>query len=117
MSPVEINERTDPIGPDPASDGRRASLKGFLAFPMTHYLELLDWTGRQLKVGKRGSIPAHLAPILQRLGIDVERWCDLVSNFGKLFKRAVGSRESLAKEAERRGQGYLHAPGLAFLSG
>jgi hypothetical protein len=30
--------------------------------PVEHYLELLDWTGRQLAAGKRGAIPAHLAP-------------------------------------------------------
>ncbi len=32
------------------------------------YLELLDWTGRQVKEGKRGKIPPHLANILERLG-------------------------------------------------
>jgi hypothetical protein len=31
------------------------------------YLDLLDWTGRQHAMGKRGAIPASLAPILERL--------------------------------------------------
>ncbi len=30
------------------------------------YLSLLDWTGRQLREGKRGAIPQDLAPILER---------------------------------------------------
>ncbi|MFW5882647.1 MAG: hypothetical protein ACOCVS_03340, partial [Planctomycetota bacterium] len=35
------------------------------------YLELVDQTGRIIASGKRGAIPPHLAPILQRLQIDV----------------------------------------------
>ena len=53
--------------------------------------------------------------ILERLGLDGESWCDLVAQFGKLFKRAAGTADSLAKEAARRGQRYMHAPGLKLL--
>ena len=83
---------------------------------LVEYLELLDWTGRQLRRDKRGSIPSHLAPILVRLGVDSEGWCDLVKKFGKLFKRAAGKADSLAREATRRGVGYLHGPGAQMLS-
>jgi REP element-mobilizing transposase RayT len=116
MSPLEINETSDPVGPDVSSCGRRASLKGFLSMPLSKYLELLDWTGRQLHSGKRGTIPSDLSPILQRLGLDANGWCDLVQKFGKLFKRAAGSAERLSAEADRRGQAYMHAPGAALLS-
>ena len=83
---------------------------------LSKYLELLDWTGRQLRSGKRGTIPSHLAPILERLGLDAVGWCDLVKKFGKLFKRAAGNATSLASEAARRGQNYLQAPGVGYLS-
>jgi len=42
MSPVEINERFDPVGCDADTGGRRASLKGFLSIPLAEYLDLLD---------------------------------------------------------------------------
>lgn len=116
MSPLEINERSDSTGADASPCGRRASLKGFLSMSLTKYLELLDWTGRQLRSGKRGTIPSELAPILERLGLDTVGWCDLVQKFGKLFKRAAGTAESLATEAARRGQGYLQAPGASLLA-
>ena len=58
---------------------------------------------------------AHLEPILERLGLDAESWCDLVAQFGKLFKRAAGTADSLATEAARRGQRYMHAPGLKMM--
>ena len=90
MSPLEIDERTDPIGAAASHSGRRASSKGFLSISLTRYLELLDWTGRQLRSGKRGSIPATLSPILSRLGIETKRWCELVSRFSRLFRRGSG---------------------------
>jgi hypothetical protein len=115
MSPLEINEADDPLGLDPSHCGRRASLKGFLSMPLTRYLELLDWTGRQLRSDKRGAIPTGLAPILERLGIRDEAWLDLVGKFGRLFKRAAGNSESIANEAQRRGQNWMQAPGASLL--
>lgn len=115
MSPLEINEKTDPVGANTDPGGRRASLKGFLSMSLSKYLELLDWTGRQLRSGKRGAIPAHLAPILERLGLDTVGWCDLVRQFGKLFKRAAGTPDSLSAEAARRRQHHLQAPGASLL--
>ncbi|MDA1054676.1 MAG: hypothetical protein O3C40_29965 [Planctomycetota bacterium] len=98
MSPLEINEQSDATGPDASACGRRASLKGFLSMSLSKYLELLHWTGRQLRSGKRGTIPSALAPILERLGWDTVGWCDLVT------------------EAARRGQCYRQAPGVSLLS-
>ena len=116
MSPVEVNEKTDPVGTDVNPTSRRASRKGFLPISLSRYLELLDWTGRQIHRKKSGSIPDHLAPILERIGISASNWCDLVKRFGKLFKRAAGTAESIATEAVRRGLGYMHAPGAALIS-
>ena len=116
MSPIEINERSDPAGPAPNPAGRRASERGFLPISLTSYIELLDWTGRELRKKKRGSIPQHLAPILERLGIDPVGWCDLVRRFGKVFKRAAGTPASMQQEAARRGIGYMHAPGSAMFA-
>ena len=48
----------------------RASDQGFLPMNSEHYIMLLDWTGRELRADKRGAIPEHLAPILERLGIN-----------------------------------------------
>ena len=111
MSPIEIDERTDPLGSDSSASARRASDKGFLSISLCAYIELLDWTGREIRSDKRGAIPSHLAPILTRLGLDSSRWCDLVSEFGRYFKRAVGTAAHLQEEATRRGQRWLQSPG------
>jgi len=89
-------------------DARRASSRGFLNLTLEFYFELLDWTGRNLVSGKRGAIPEHLEPILKRIGIVSSGWCDLIQQFGCLFKLAVGSPQALSNEAKARGQKYLH---------
>lgn len=110
LSPLEVNERLDAVGCDPCPTKRRASRKGFLPVSLTEYLQLLDWTGRQLQANKRGAIPVEVAPVLTRLGLQADQWCELVSRYGTIFKRAAGSSDSLSAEAARRGQQYMHAP-------
>jgi hypothetical protein len=68
------------------------------------YLDLLDWTGRQLRADKRGAIPQDLAPILERLQIGGEQgWLQLMGRFSRLFRRAAGRPQSLQQEREQRG--------------
>jgi hypothetical protein len=103
LAPIEIDEHHDPSGPDCSDSGRRASDKGFLSsISLARYLELLDWTGRQVRRDKAGRIPLSLRPILERLGLEPAAWCDLVKKFGRLFKRAAGSPDKMAAEASRR---------------
>ena len=59
---------------------RRADNKGCLPNSLDDYLKLMDWTCRQFRTDKRGSIPAACAPILDRLDCSEESWFDLVKN-------------------------------------
>jgi hypothetical protein len=93
LSPLTINEQTDPVGPSPNQNGKRCSDKGVLAMPIDEYLALLDWTARQSVPGKRGSTPGDLPPVLRRLGLGSKTWCELVSDFGKLFCHVAGRPE------------------------
>jgi hypothetical protein len=93
LSPLMINEQTDPIGPSPNRNGKRCSDKGVLAMPIEEYLALLDWTARQSVPGKCGRTPGDLPPVLRRLGLDSETWCELVRDFGKLFCHVAGRPE------------------------
>ena len=88
---------------DDVVPGARASNKGCLPMPFAEYLDLLDWTGRQLREDKRGAIPQDLAPILERLQIDGEGWFQLIGQFRSLFRRAAGRPHSMQREREQRG--------------
>jgi hypothetical protein len=58
--------------------------RGFLPLKLNQYLQLLDWTGRQVRTNKRGAIPSQLKPILERLQLSGVCWVDLVDSFGPL---------------------------------
>jgi hypothetical protein len=93
LSPLTINEQTDPIGPSASRNGKRCSDKGVLAMPIEEYLALLDWTARASVPGKCGSKPSNVPPVLSRLGLDSGTWRELVSDFGKLFCHVAGRPE------------------------
>ena len=116
LSPVEIAERKP--GALPSKLATRASDKGFLPVSLKTYLELVDWTGRQIVRGKRGRIPDSCKPILQRLGVDRNVWCDLVRDFGKLFHRVAGKQEAVSRSTAGSDVGYRRSSGgPALLSG
>jgi hypothetical protein len=50
---------------------------------LTEYLQLLDWTGRQFKPNRRGAIPNHAPPTLDRLNQSAELWLHAVEHLGK----------------------------------
>ena len=105
LSRLELGmELPDPNEPSPQ---HRASNKGFLSMTLDEYLTLLDFTGREVRQDKPGSIPADLEPILVRLGIKSDMWVESVQHFGRWFRRAAGRPDSLAAEAARRGQRWM----------
>jgi hypothetical protein len=82
LSPLEIDEAKDPVGPDEDPTARRASRKGAVAMSLTRYLELLDWAGRSIHSDKRGAIPAGLTPILSRIGLTPKSLFRQMLSFG-----------------------------------
>ena len=56
------------------------------------YLELLDWTGRQIRFGKHGAIPGELAPILDRLNVIDATWIESIIDFRKWLRRETKRR-------------------------
>ena len=67
------------------------------------YLQLRDWTGRQIRSDKRGAMPANLKPLFERLGITTELRVDCVVNFRKWFRSSVGRPQSMKAASEARG--------------
>ncbi|MFM4705324.1 transposase [Aeromonas bivalvium] len=83
-----------------------------LPYAFIDYLMLVDWTGRAIRIDKRGQIPAHLAPILQRLGLDEVRWLKQVMLFRRQGLRVMGDREHCLLFARHCGQRRCHQPSL-----
>jgi hypothetical protein len=93
-----------------AGNPREEMPKG-LPFRATDYLELVDWTGRQMREGKRGAIDGTLQPILDRLQIDRQHWLYMTEKFENRFKGLVGTAMRL--KAVCQGLGYRRTPNAA----
>ena len=108
LSPVEL-------GPQPgalAAGGRgaRCSDKGFLPMSSAEYLELLDWTARQVAPGKRGATPESAPPIFERLDLKPEVWSELVADFGKLFSIVAGLPQRVDATRSRQSGSRYYLP-------
>ena len=92
-----------------------AGLRGqdVLAIDQASYLELLDWTGRQLHPGKRGMITGPPPKALARLGYGQPQWTQQVKAVGSSFHRAIGNVQSLLDKATAMGQRWLQGIGVA----
>ena len=111
LAPVALDHRNDAeLGPVPNKTGTRCSDKGFLPMSLGDYLQLLDWTGRQLAQGKKGRIPDSIGPILQRLQLDQNGWCDLVAHFGQRFFVVAGAPTTIDATTSRIHQHRYHVP-------
>lgn len=70
-----------------------------IPFALHDYFELIDWTGRVIRADKRGHIPLHLPPILQRLSIDRKRWVSSATSFETIRRQRFAVEKSIQKIA------------------
>jgi len=79
---------------------------------LLEYIELVDWTGCQIRKDKRGAIESSMPNILNRLEIESENWLKLSQQFESSFKVFAGSAVLLEKLRDTLGA--LRMPGLGF---
>jgi hypothetical protein len=94
-----------------SESGARASDIGVMEMTLEAYLELLDWSGRQLRRDKRGKISADAPPILARIGLDGSGLVGMLEDFENLFHVAVGSAASMVAFGFSIGRKWLQGTG------
>lgn len=50
-----------------------------------------------VRAGKKGSIPSHIKPILERLNIKTDIWSQTILNLSQTFAQFMGRPESIEK--------------------
>jgi REP element-mobilizing transposase RayT len=90
LAKLTIDPINDPVGASPSETPDRCSDKGVLELSTHAYLELADWTARQVAPGKRGRTPEETPPVLQRLGLRPKCWCELMDRFEDIFIHLAG---------------------------
>ena len=85
-----------------------------LPFSLDDYMDLVDWSGRIVREGKRGAIPEELPPILERLGVDERAWVRAIQKGQRLqFHHAAGRASAIKVAAEQFGRSFLKGLGFA----
>ena len=77
-----------------------------LPYTLSNYFELVDWSGRIVRKGKRGRITDDIPPILDRLGIDPDEWLKTM-RWNNRFRRAMGRLSALSTYAENTGRQWV----------
>ncbi len=92
-----------------------AGVKSANVPPMTEadYIDLVDFTGRELHPSKRGVIKPDEPPALRKLGLDKDHWTMKVKGVGSSYWRVVGNLEELLEKAKELKQRTLFGIGFA----
>ena len=92
----------------PFADQKADNPERAIPYEIQDYLELVDWSGRAVIEGKRGSIPENLPPILERLKIDPASYVKFINRTEKSrFGNFIGPIEALRNLAEQFGKSFL----------
>lgn len=104
LSPLRLQATSE--DPQVHRDGLRASDKGFLGMDLMEYIRLLQWTASRPEQKPGAEVPEPFQRLMERLGIKLTMWCDLVWNFRRYFGRSgcVGSPTKMRAFATERGR-------------
>lgn len=83
-----------------------------IPFNLKDYLELVDWGGREIKLNKRGYIPAHVPLILTRLNMDAAPVLNYLGEADQPMFGAIGPVSMLRAFAKSIGQRFVKGQAL-----
>ena len=84
----------------PFVGNERLNMPNGLMFSVKDYIVLVEDTGRIIREDKRGAISSSSQDILNRLNIPADNWLKITTEFGTLFKGAVGALPALTEYCE-----------------
>jgi hypothetical protein len=90
------------------------TLMACLPVRLSDYVELVEWTGKQVRADKRGAIPKEAPSILSHMHIHEKRWTAQVKGVGSRYWRMVGEVDDLLEHAKRLNQRWLKGVGTAI---
>jgi len=87
-----------------------------IPYTLTDYFELVDWTGRAVRKKGKGNISNKTPKILEKSGLDSEKWIKVVSQYSDNFYSHIGSETQLRAICNQSGRRMAgrdsHQPGI-----
>ncbi len=85
--------------------------KDEICFSLIEFIDMVDWTGREIRNDKKGFIDNSLPTMVSQLKISKKRWLYLAQEFERKFANFASEREMLYLLAERLDQRHLKGVG------
>jgi hypothetical protein len=104
LTSATLNEPLRPIA---------GELAPIASISTSDYLVLLDWTARQIALGKKGCIPESAPHVLRVFDARPERWMTRVKAVGSGYWRVIGECDDMLEIAKRLGLRWMKGVGLA----
>ncbi|MDZ7871122.1 MAG: hypothetical protein U5L02_18305 [Rheinheimera sp.] len=73
-----------------AGDSRQDNSPSDIPYNLIEYIQLVDWSGRQIHPKKRGVIAASLPPIFTRLNMQHHIWLQNCLSLESTYHRVIG---------------------------
>ena len=74
-----------------ASGSYQTNNSEHIPYNITEYIQLVDWTGRQIKDSKKGYIKEHTPPIFAQLKMNTVVWLHNCAHLEQTYHRVIGS--------------------------
>jgi len=84
-----------------AGDSHKDNHPEHIPYNFIEYIQLVDWTGRQIKTGKRGFISDKVPSILARLHINTAAWLNNCEGLERHYHRVIGSASHMMEFCEK----------------
>jgi REP element-mobilizing transposase RayT len=91
-----------------AGDSHQDNALQHIPYHFVDYIELVDWTGRQMRPDKRGAIDVATPPILARLGIPTDCWLQNCQQLETEFHQVIGPISSIKQFCRALSLQWLH---------
>jgi hypothetical protein len=109
-------QKTDsaPVPLMPLVKKRHERHENAIGFTQTEYLELIDWAGRAIRENKRGAIPERSPPILQRIGLESDRYLEHLKGKAETEKPTMlGHLDQIRQVVQSLGRSFIKGIGEA----
>ncbi len=85
-----------------------------IPFSFVDYLQLVEETGRVIRNDKKGFIDENTPPLLDRLGIQADRWATSIKKYGSMFSVVSGNKASMDRHKQAADKKWVKGALQAF---
>lgn len=89
-------------------DSQQSNARQHIPYQFFDYIELVEWTGRQMRLDKRGALDVTTPPILARLGISSNCWLQNCQQLETEFHQVIGTIGSIQQFCRALSLNWIH---------